>query len=150
MFKCAKKKLEKENRIVDYIIQTYSEQSVIDGRLLDFINEKAHSEKEKSEMLASLDGYNTLLYESSMFDSFKKLLFGIDKNLLILTHLELSLCFLINTKKYFPEAITDILWIDKERFCQVVQSLESKMVKGGYRLPAGYKAMQPIVHEYYV
>ncbi|MDR0659987.1 MAG: hypothetical protein LBG19_04130 [Prevotellaceae bacterium] len=149
MFKNLKKKAEEENKIVDYIIQIYAEQSIIDGRLLDFIDEKAHTEGEKRELLASLDRYNTLLHEHPMFDKLKKQLFGADKNLLILTHIELSVCFLANTKKYYPEAIIDMLWIDKERFEKVVQSLETKLCKGGYRLPSGYKAMQPFIHEYF-
>ncbi|MDR0659670.1 MAG: hypothetical protein LBG19_02475 [Prevotellaceae bacterium] len=116
MFKRAKKKLEEENCIVDYIIQVYAEQSILDSKLLNFINEKASCEEEKRELLASLDRYKTLLNENPMFDKFKKRLFGADKNLLILTHIELSVCFLISTKKYYPETITDILWINKERF----------------------------------
>lgn len=148
MFNRAKKKQEEENTIVDYIIQVYAEQSTVDSKLLDFINEKAYNEEEKRELLASLDRYNTLLNEHPIFDKLKKQLFGADKNLLILNHIELSVCFLISTCKYYPEAIIDMLWIDKERFKEVVLSLEKKLAKDRYRFPKGYKAMQPFVHEY--
>ncbi|MDR0660463.1 MAG: hypothetical protein LBG19_06620 [Prevotellaceae bacterium] len=120
MFNHAKKKQEEENTIVDHIIQVYAEQSTVDSKLLDFINEKAYNEEEKRELLVSLDKYNTLLFEHPMFDKFKKRLFGTNKNQLILTHIELSVCFLISTQKYYPEAIIDILWIDKERFREIV------------------------------
>ncbi|MDR0660188.1 MAG: hypothetical protein LBG19_05185 [Prevotellaceae bacterium] len=83
-----------------------------------------------------------------MFNKFKKQLFGTDKNLLILTYIELSVCFLGNTTKYYPEAMVDMLWIDKERFKEVVLSLEKKLAKGKYRLPKGYKVMQHLIHEY--
>ena len=148
MFKRFLKKQEEENSIVDYIIQTYAEASIADGKLLCFIAGNAKNEEEKNEMLASLDRYNTLLYEHPIFDRFKKQLFGSAKDLLILTHIELSVCFLISTKKYYPEAIIDILWIDKKRFCQVVQSLERKLAAGKYKLPKGYKAMQHMISEY--
>lgn len=148
MFKFSKKRQEEENNLVDYIIQVYAEQSTVDSKLLNFVNEKAYREEEKSELLTSLDKYNTLLFEHPMFDKFKKKLFGIDKNLAILTHIELSVCFLASTTKYYPEAIIDTLSIDKERFCQVVQSLENKIAKGKYRFPKGYKVMRPFIYQY--
>lgn len=148
MFNRARKKQEEENTIVDYIIQVYAEQSTVDSKLLDFINEKVYNEEEKRELLASLDRYNTLLHEHPIFDKFKKRLFGADKNLYILSHIELSVCFLANTTKYYPEAIIDMLWIDKERFCQIVKSLENKLSKGKYRLPKGYMTIRHTMQEY--
>lgn len=148
MFKCRKKKIERENSIVDYIIQTYADVYSADSKLLCFIDENTESEDEKNKILASLDKYNTLLYECSIFDEFKKQLFRANKHLPILTHLELSVCFLVNTKMYYPEAIIDALWIDKKRLRQVVQSLEAKIAEGGYKLPKGYKAMQQHLHSF--
>lgn len=147
-FTCSKRKQEEENTIVDYIIQVYAEQSMVDEKMIGFINERARNEEEKREMLTSLERYNTLLFEQPLFDRFKKQLFGADKNLYILNHLELSVCYLASTTKYYPEAIIDIMWIDKDRLRVVVQSLEAKMAKGKYRLPKGYKAMQPLIHKY--
>ena len=65
-----------------------------------------------------------------------------------MTYVELCVYFLVSTKKYYPEAIIDILWVDREQFCRVVQSLESKMAKGKYGLPKGYKVTQPLMYEY--
>ena len=139
---------DEEDTIVDHIIQAYAEQNTEDSNLLDLINEESREQDEKQEMLSLLDKYNTMAYEHPVFNKLKKRLFGKDKNTPMLTHIEFSVCFLANTRKYYPEAIMDILWIEKERFCQLIQSLEQKLVKGEYSLPKGYKAMQPLIHEY--
>ncbi len=146
MIKHIRRKLE-EDEIVDYIIQTYAKESMIENRLLSFINEQAHNEDERKEMLASLDKFNTA-YDDAIFDKLKKKLFGVNKDQYILTHLELSVCFLACTKRYYPEVIIDILWIDKERFCQVVQSFETKLISSGYKLPKRYRAMQPVIRSF--
>lgn len=148
MFKRIKKKLKKEGCMVDYIIQIFADQNSIDYKLLNFINEKVYREEEKRELLASLDKYNTQLYDHSIFDRFKKRLLGAKNNQPILTLIELSVCFLISTQMYYPETIIDILWIDKVRFREIVQSLEAKLAKEKHRLPKGYIAMQPLIYAY--
>lgn len=148
MFKRVKKKLKEENAIVDYIIQTFGKKYEVEQRLFSYIEEHVNRDIERKEMLTSLDKYDMELCEHPIFDRFKKRLFGADKNRCCLTHIELVVCFLANTKKYYPEVIIDMLWIDKKRFCQIVQLLEKKLIKGKYRLPKGYKAMQSILKEY--
>ncbi len=151
MFKRAKKKREEQEEeaaVVDHIIRTYAEEGESEQKLLVHIAEHVGKQLEKEELLESLDRYNALLYENPIFDSFKKRLFGTAKDQYILTHLELSLCFLITTGKYYPEVIADILWIDRARLRDAVQSLEGKLSKGRYRLPKSYKVMQPLVYEY--
>ncbi len=147
MFNLAKKKQEEEHRIVDHIIQTYAEEGEATQKLRCFID-RMKNRNERDELLESLECHDRQLCENPIFGSFKKRLFGKAGGECVLTHLELSVCFLLSTQKYYPEVIADMLWIDGERLREVVQSLEAKLAAGGYRLPKGYKAMQPAIYEY--
>lgn len=145
-----KKKAKKnEDEIVDKLIQLYSSERTVEQRILDYVERQAKTEHEKNEMLQSLNDYKHTQYPDAIFDDFKKQLFGANKKGCMLTHLELSVCFLICTKNYFPEVIIDILWIDKNEFQQVIQSLEDKITRHGYKLPKSYLEMQPIVRSFF-
>ncbi|MDR0661585.1 MAG: hypothetical protein LBG19_12550 [Prevotellaceae bacterium] len=99
-------------------------------------------------MLASLDSFKQSFHYNTMFDGFKKQLFGANKRGCMLTHLELSVCYLVCTKKYLPDVVLDMFWIDKAQLMEVVQSFERKMAEYSYRLPDSYKEMQPILQAY--
>lgn len=143
-----KRSLSNEDEIVDNIIQIYASERSAEEKMLDYIERQAKTEHEKREMIAALEGFKQSYYYDAMFNGFKKQLFGANKRGCMLTHLELSVCFLVCTKKFYPEVIIDILWIDKGQFRQVVQSLEGKMANHGYKLPASYLEMKPFILEY--
>jgi hypothetical protein len=134
-----------EDVIVDQLIQLYAGDFSAEKKMLDYIERQAKTEQEKQEMIASLASFDKRLSNDSMFNDFKKLLFGVKRSSCMLTHLELSVSYLICTNKYYPEVIIDMLWIGKEQLRQAVESFEEKMAAYGYKLPAGYKAMQPEV-----
>ena len=143
-----KKSLSNEDEIVDRIIQLYASERTAEQKMLDYIERQAQTEQEKQDMVASLEGFRQSNGHDAMFNGFKKQLFGTNKRGCMLTHLELSVCFLICTKKLYPEVVTDILWLDREQLRQTIQSFEDKMARYNYKLPTSYLEMKPHILEY--
>ena len=143
-----KKSLRNEDEIVDRIIQLYASERTAEQKMLDYIERQAKTEQQKRDMVASLEDLKQSNGYDAMFNGFKKQLFGTNKRSCMLTHLELSVCFLICTKRLYPEVITDMLWIDREQLRQTVLSLEDKITRHGYKLPASYLEMKPHILEY--
>ncbi len=102
----------------------------------------------KTRAGAAIRGIKQPPYYHSMFDELKLQLFGTDSEDCTLSRLELSACFLICTKEYLPDIVTDMLQLDKQELMHVLESFEDKMAKCGHKLPKTYMEMQPIVQAY--
>ena len=138
-----------DDAIVDQIIQVYSEEFTAERKMVNYIEKYAKTEQQKQEVMASLEDFNKAHSNESMFNGFKKQLFGANKKGCMLTHLELAACYLICTNKFYPEVIIDMLWIDKDQFKRVIDSLEAKVIDYGYKLPSNYKVMQTIIRDFF-
>ena len=81
--------------------------------------------------------YRTLS-EATVFDTFKKQLFGKEYDIPILTEQEMFLCYLMSTNRFERWVMENILKISQDRFVELLFSLERKMTTYGYKLPEDY------------
>lgn len=125
-----------EAPIVEYILQSTLRES-IEEKLTSYVLKQKSSSSEKEEILDCVEMYKSLC-EVSVFDSFKKQLFGQEYETPLLTELELSVCYLMSTNRFEHFAIQDLLQIDQEKLIALIISLEYKMNRYGYKLPKGY------------
>lgn len=143
--------IESEDELVQQIVELYTTQDEAEKNMFNCIERQAKQAKtewEKRELLQLLEELKKPSYYDTMFDRLKLQLFSTDSGGCTLSHLELSACFLICTKKYLPDVVTDMLCINKPQLLQVLQFFEDKMAKCGHKLPKSYVEMQPIVQAY--
>ncbi|MDR0659625.1 MAG: hypothetical protein LBG19_02245 [Prevotellaceae bacterium] len=125
-----------EAAVIEYILQ-YELKKDVEQRLIDYVVKHNIDSPERENMLDDIEIYKSLS-EISVFDGFKKRLFGEKYQAPILQEQELFVCYLMCTNRFPSWEIESLMNIKHEQLLKLVESLESKMLRYGYMLPDSY------------